>query len=138
MKDHNPIRTARRNVARQERIGAGSFCLFCGYACLESLTRKSVKWFNEHGIPTTLIRRLLEDHHVVGDAHDPNLIVTLCLTCHREITEGLAGEGVSMRPQRNLRKLIANVLRASAVLFESLASSYRKWASLLQENENEF
>ncbi len=41
-----------------------------------------------------------------------------------------------MRPEKNLRKLIARMLRASAVLFEFLATSYRKWASLL-ENQSE-
>lgn len=40
-----------------------------------------------------------------------------------------------MRPEKNLHKLIALMLRASAVLFESLASSYRKWASLLENRD---
>jgi hypothetical protein len=79
--------------------------------------------------------RLLEEHHIVGEAHDPDLMVTLCLNCHREITEGLAREGVSMHPERDTHKLIALVLRGSAVLFESLASSYRKWASLLERQD---
>ncbi len=96
----------------------------------------SRKWLEERGIPKDWIDRLLEEHHIVGEAHDPDLTVTLCLNCHREITEGLAREGVSMRPEKNLRKLIARMLRASAVLFEFLATSYRKWASLL-ENQSE-
>lgn len=75
---------------------------------------------------------MLEDHHIHGEVHDPDLIVTLCLNCHREITEGLAREGVSMDPETNLLKLVALVLRASAVLFDSLAASYRKWAALLE------
>jgi hypothetical protein len=37
-----------------------------------------------------------------------------------------------MRPEKNLHKLIAIVLRSSAVLFELLAVSYRKWATLLE------
>ena len=76
---------------------------------------------------------MLEVHHIVGEARDPDLAVTLCLNCHREITEGLAREiGVSMRPENNLFKLIAAMLRASAVLFDFLAAAYRKWASLLE------
>lgn len=81
------------------------------------------------------MNRLLEEHHVVGESHDPALLVTLCLNCHREITEGLACEGVSMQPERNIPKLVALVLRGSAVLFESLASSYRKWAILLEKSD---
>jgi hypothetical protein len=136
MRDRQPIRTARRTMLREERLGSDAFCLFCGYACLESLTHVSRKWLEERGIPKHRLNRLLEEHHVVGQAHDPDLTVTLCLNCHREITEGLAREGVGMYPEGNLCKLIALVLRASAVLFESLATSYRKWACLL-ENQSE-
>lgn len=68
----------------------------------------------------------------MGKARDTDLTVTLCLNCHREITEGLARDGVSMRPETNLFKLIGAMLRSSAVLFEFLAAAYRKWASLLE------
>jgi hypothetical protein len=137
MKDQHPIRTARRKALRQNRLGDDAFCLFCGYACLESLTNVSRKWLEARGVSKDWIDRLLEKHHVVGEAHDPDLTITLCLNCHREITEGLAREGVIMRPERNLRKLIALVLRASATHFEFLAVSYRRWASLLErESKN--
>lgn len=135
MRDQQPMRTARRKVLRKDRFGGNNFCLFCGYACLESLTRVTRQWLEAKGVPRELLDRLLEDHHVIGEAHDPDLIVTLCLNCHREITEGLAREGVSMYPERNIYKLVAVVLRGSAVLFEFLASSYRKWASLLEESD---
>jgi len=48
----------------------------------------------------------------------------------------VAREGVDMRPEKNIRKLTALRLRACAVHFESLATSYRNWANLL-ENEVE-
>jgi hypothetical protein len=105
---------------------------------LEGLTQVSRKWLEARGITRERLNRLLEQHHKDGAAHDPDLKITLCLNCHREITEGLAREGVSMYPERNLHKVIAHMLRASAVLFDSLAKSYRKWASLLdRETENE-
>ena len=136
MSDQQPIRTARRDAARRDRLGSNAFCLLCGYACLESLTQVSRKWLEARGISKDRIDRLLEEHHVVGETHDADLIVTLCLNCHREITEELAREGVSMRPEKNLHKFIALMLRASATLFEFLARSYRKWANLL-ENQPE-
>jgi hypothetical protein len=136
MGDQFPIRTARRKALREERLGKDAFCLFCGYGCLESLTQVSRKWLESTGVSKDWLTRLLEDHHVVGEAHDPDLLVTLCLNCHREVTEGLAREGVSMRPEKNISKLVALILRASAVFFEALAKSYRKWATLL-ENEVE-
>jgi len=136
MRDQQPIRTARRMVLRKDGLKSNAFCLFCGYACLESLTQVSRKWLEARGISKGRIDRLLEEHHIFGQAHDPDQTLTVCLNCHREITEALAREGVSMRPEMNLHKLIALMLRASAVLFELLATSYRKWARLL-ENQSE-
>jgi hypothetical protein len=133
VRDQHPIRTARRKTLRKERLGSDDFCLFCGYACLESLTPVSRRWLEQRGIPKDRLNRLLELHHGVGEAHDPDVIIMLCLNCHREITEGLACEGVSMHPETNLLKVITYVLRASAALFESLATSYRKWASRLED-----
>jgi hypothetical protein len=137
MGNQYPIRTARRKALREERLGKNAFCLFCGYGCFESLTQVSRKWLESNGVSTDWIERLLEDHHVVGEAHDPNLLVTLCLNCHREITEGLAREGVSMHPEKNVPKLVALMLRAAAVLLDGLAKSFRSWANLLaNEMEN--
>ena len=135
MRDQRPMRTARRKALRKGRFGCNDFCLFCGYACLESLTQVSRQWLEARGVQKERLDHLLEKHHVVGEAHDPALLVTLCLNCHREITEGLAREGVSMYPDRNIHKVVALVLRGSAVLFEFLASSYRKWASLLEDSD---
>jgi len=131
--DQQPVRTARRAVLREERLGADAFCLFCGYACTESLTRVSREWL-EARLPSAAIDSLLERHHIFGRNHDSDSLITLCLNCHREITEGLMREGVSMRPERNSYKRIALMLRACAVLFESLAASFRKWAISI-ENE---
>ena len=135
MRDQDPRRTARRNAHRKNRFGSNNFCLFCGYACLESLTQVSRRWLEANGIPAELLDRLLEEHHVHGKAHDPDLLVTLCLNCHREITEKLVREGISMRPEKNLQKFIALKLRGSAVLLESLASSFRDSASSLEKSD---
>jgi hypothetical protein len=133
--DQRPICTAKRKVLREDRLGSDAFCLFCGYARLESLTHVTRKWLEAGKIPKDWLDRLLEEHHIFGKAHDHDATVTLCLNCHREITEGMAREGISMRPERNKHKLIALVLRGSAVLFESLATSYRRWASLLENHD---
>jgi len=138
VRDQQPVQRARRKARRKDRFGRNDFCLFCGYGCLESLTQVSRQWIEMRGmIQKGHLDRFLEEHHVVGEAHDPALLVTLCLNCHREITEGLACEGVSMYPEQNIHKLVALVLRGSAVFFEFLASSYRKWASLLEDSDEE-
>ena len=136
MGNQYPIRTARRKALREDRLGKDAFCLVCGYGCLESLTQVTRRWLESKGVSKGWIDRLLEDHHVVGEVHDPDLQITLCLNCHREVTEGVAREGVSMRREKNVRKVTVLRLRACAVHFESLAGSYRKWADLL-ENEVE-
>lgn len=138
MSDQSPVRTARRKVLREDRLGSNPFCLFCGYACLESLTQVTREWLEAKRISKDWLDRLLEEHHVVGEAHDPNLIVTLCLNCHREVTEGLAREGVTMRPEKDRYKLVALMLRGSAVLFDFLAASFRKWANLLDQGKGEY
>ena len=135
MRDQDPRRTARRNARRKDRFGDNNFCLFCGYACLQSLTTVTRHWLEAKGIPADLLDRLLEEHHIHGKAHDPSLLVTLCLNCHREITENLMREGVSMRPQKNANEVIALKLKGSAVLLESLASSFRDSASSLEESD---
>lgn len=136
MGNQYPIRTARRKALREERLGRDAFCLFCGYGCLESLTQVTRKWLESKGISPDWIKRLLEDHHVGGEVHDPDLLITLCLNCHREVTEGVAREGVDMRPEVDIRRLTVLRLRASAVHFEHLAKSYRKWANLLEGEGN--
>lgn len=135
MRDQDPRRTARRNADRKARFGRDNFCLFCGYACLESLTIVTRDCLEAKGVPGELLKRLLEKHHIHGEAHDPSLTVTLCLNCHREITERLVREGISMYPEKDVPKLIALKLRASALLLESLASSYRDSASLLEDKD---
>jgi len=59
MSDQHPVRTARRNALRRDRLGDKPFCLFCGYACLESLTTVSRKWLEAKGVPKDWIDRLL-------------------------------------------------------------------------------
>lgn len=118
---------------REQRLGSDRFCLRCGYGCLEALTRVTRAWLEANGFDRDYLTRLLEKHHVTGEAHDPDLVITLCLNCHREITEGLAREGVNMRPETNVHTLTALRLRASAELFESLAKSYRDWATVIEK-----
>jgi hypothetical protein len=130
--DQNPIRSAAREALRKERFGANDFCFFCGYACLESLTQVSRNWLEARGLPTEVIEKLFEDHHVHGEAHDPNLTVTLCLNCHRAITEGLTRGGATMSPENNIVKSTAIRLRASAAFFDLLAISYRNCAKQLE------
>jgi hypothetical protein len=77
-------------------------------------------------------KRFLEDHHVVGESHDPILTVPLCRNCHYLATENLLLSDVSMLPEPNPVKRVAIILRGLAVHFEMLAEACRRWAGLLQ------
>lgn len=81
-------------------------------------------------------RRLLEDHHVVGKNHDPNLVVFLCRNCHYKVTEGYLQAGIDMRYEPNTQKRIATMLKALAVFFELLAERLRQWAALLDKGQD--
>lgn len=125
MKDKDPIATDVRRRRRQRRLGTDHpTCDLCGYSGLEALTPVTSGWLKAHGI---------ERHHVVGKNNDPNLVVSLCLNCHRTATEGLARAGVSMRSESDPIARVAQMLDALAAFFEMLVDALRRWAELLWE-----
>ena len=129
--DRDPIKTAARARRRHERHGGDpSVCLLCGYSDLVALVRVSPDWLMAHGVP----RSLLEEHHLAGRKHDPELTVPLCRNCHAEATEGLLRAGVSMRPEPNPIARVALQLDAQAIFHEALAASERRSAELLRKN----
>ncbi len=70
---------------------------------------------------------------MVGKNNDPNLVVSLCLNCHRTATEGLARAGVSMRSESDPIARVAQMLDALAAFFEMLVDVLRRWAELLRD-----
>jgi hypothetical protein len=131
MTEQTGIKTARRRRLKQERFGTlNPVCVLCGNGEIERFTAKPLGWLEERIPP----ERLIELHHVAGQNHDPNLVVPLCMNCHRTVTEGLARAGVSMRPQPEPREQIATILEALAVFFEYLVDSLRKWAEYLRKS----
>lgn len=90
--------------------------------------RKTLGWLKDR-VP----RRLLEEHHVVGENHDPNLVVLLCRNCHWKITEGNLQAGIDMQYEPDLQKRVATMLKAEAVFFEMFAESLWQWATLLDK-----
>jgi hypothetical protein len=119
MRDEKPIRTARRKLRRLTRLGSNHpICFRCSIA--------------EVAVLVPVSKRFLEDHHVVGESHDPILTVPLCRNCHYLATENLLLSDVSMLPEPNPVKRVAIILRGLAVHFEMLAEACRRWAGLLQ------
>lgn len=133
MIDHNPIKTDVRRRKRQDRFdNADPRCIFCGYPEIEALTAVTLEWLKSHG--SCVPKALTELHHVVGKKHDSDLVVPLCLNCHRLVTEDLARAGISMHPERDSKTLVALMLDALASFFELLVAALRRWAELLRAN----
>jgi hypothetical protein len=134
MIDQNPVKTAVRRRRKQERLGSLSpFCVLCGNGDIETLVPVTPDWLRQRIPP----ERLIELHHVVGEQHDSDVVVPLCLNCHRIVTEGLAKAGVSMHPEPQPRERVALMLDALAVFFEFLVKSLRQWAEYLRKSITE-
>jgi hypothetical protein len=116
---NNPARAARRKTELREKLGdEDASCFYCGYSNPVALRR----------VP----QKFLPEHHVLGQNHDPDLVVFVCLNCHAEAHESLANEVVDLEPIADVVKRVATMLRAEAVHLEMLAKSKRKQAALLE------
>lgn len=118
---HNPVRAARRESELRERLGcANPSCILCGYSVLTGLRRVSRTW--------------LEEHHVLGRAHDSHVCVILCYNCHAEATERQRDAGVEFRRQTDPIERVIAELRSLATFFEMLAPALQRMAEGLEES----
>ncbi len=115
--EQDPIGNDARNARRERRLGADARCFLCGFA-------KPAAIFTAH-------RKVLEKHHVVGRANDPELTVILCLNCHAVMTEEYRAHGVSMRPGDILERVIA-ILRACSAFLPAVGDTCFRLATELQ------
>jgi hypothetical protein len=104
----------------------------CGESELASLTPVTSDWLKANGIE--IPKSLINFHHVVGEKHDRELGVPLCLNCHAKAHEHLRKAGISMQPVLNRVAGIALMLDAMASFFEMLITALRKWAEVLRQS----
>jgi len=120
VRDQKPIRTARRKVQRLRKLGTDfPVCLYCG--CSEVALLRPVS------------KRFLEDHHILGESHDPKLTAFLCRNCHYLATENLLRADVSMLPEPEPLKRAAIMLRALSVHHRMLSDTHWQLATSLEE-----
>jgi len=119
--DDTPISTARRDMRRLKRLGPGPYiCVLCGYSNPVALIP---------GGGAEVKDGPFEDHHVVGQHHDPHFMVLLCRNCHAEQTEFLLQAGVQMRSEPDPGKREVLRLKALATFHEHAAAAIRLWAA---------
>jgi hypothetical protein len=103
-------RQVRREIARL-RLGTDEpvGCAICGETEPALLRRAS--------------RRLIEFHHLAGEANDPDLGVFLCLTHHSWCTIRMEEAGIPLGrgERRSLLERLEAVLRGLAIFFELAA-----------------
>ena len=113
--EKNPIQNDARRTAREEQLGSERTCRLCQEADIAALRRGS--------------RSLLEEHHVVNEANDADLTITLCFNCHRKLTERMRANGTSTAaPKTCLDQLVAFLLGLAA-FFRMLSEKLTEWAS---------
>jgi hypothetical protein len=117
----DPIRDDARRARRQRRLGTDAVCVLCGECNPEALTK--------------VRRSLLEQHHLAGEANDPNLRVVVCRNDHARLTEAQQVSGVDLRraSERSSLARLEAVLRGLADFFVLLAQALRGWADEIRE-----
>jgi hypothetical protein len=94
--DRDPVKTAVRRARRQQRLGSEASCAFCGVADQESL-----RIVDDPKLIERIRQILLERHHPLALAQDPDLTIILCRNCHALATESLRCADVPLEIQGN-------------------------------------
>ena len=126
--DREPIKTAVRTLARENRLGEGpKVCIRCGYADPLALIGVKRNWIHVH--KNFLPQSLFEYDHIVGRNHDPDFTFPICRNCHAEVTELRRRAGITMNFQPDAREREALRLEALAFFLEIVAAALRRWAA---------
>jgi len=123
--DSDPFRTARRNMRRRARFGSiPQACILCPCLDLAALISGTRSELEAKGIPRTLF----EGDHIVGRAHDPEFVFSICRNCHALVTDERLRAGISMLPEPDRNERAALRLDALALFEEKIAEALRRWA----------
>src|SRR4051812_16589819 len=126
--DRDPIKTAIRNLARENRLGEGpKVCILCSYGDPLGLIGIKKDWVGRH--KNCLPRNLFEKDHIVGRNHDPDFIFPICRNCHAEITELRRRAGITMGFLSDPKEREALRLEALAFFLEMVTAALRRWAA---------
>ena len=74
----------------------------------------------------------MEDDHILGRNHNPNLVVEICQLHHAQLTEARLAAGAEMEEQRKPIKSVEMALRSLAVTGQASASAINKLSEGLE------
>lgn len=112
---HNPARTARREVEAQEKNGTELVrCIYCG-----------------NTDPLIVRPRRIADHHLFSKKRD-SMEVPSCLNCHAVAHEHLRDADVPMTCEKEPTMFARAIFRALAVHFSLLAKACWRFARRMQ------
>lgn len=74
----------------------------------------------------------LEDEHIAGRNHVPNITVKICQPCHATLTEGRFASGADMNKQPNSVQAVEMALRSLAVTGRASATLTSKISEALE------
>jgi hypothetical protein len=75
---------------------------------------------------------LFELHHPAVRQHDGQLVVVVCIRCHRDLTVRQQNDGVPMRRQPTFLERLIAILEGLASFFRDLAESFIRHAQDLR------
>jgi hypothetical protein len=126
--DRDPVKKAVRRARRQQRLGSEASCALCGVADQESL-----RIVEDPKLRDRIRQIVLERHHPLTSAQDPDLTIILCRTCHALATESLRCAGVPMMIQGNpLDRQIARC-KAWGAFYRDAAGAEDRMVEALEE-----
>jgi hypothetical protein len=110
-KDKNPKKNARREAKQRRRLPPDAVCSICGESA----------------------PHLLEEHHVMGQAHEGTVTIILCKNCHGKATEGQLREEVELRATDTFLERIAAIFGSLAAFFRFLAEAFDRLAKQVKD-----
>jgi len=125
IQEPDPMRNEARRARQARRLPLDSACALCGETDPAVLREDSL-------LPSTL--RLLQMHHVLGEANDEAVVVCLCLTCHAKATAAQL-DAAALPPGSSPRCLerIVYSMRSLGSFFQLLADWCHRCAELVTQ-----
>jgi len=112
--EKNPIENDKRNASRTRKLGEDAVCILCGLADPTVLEEVAGKY--------------LEDHHIVGQNHDPDATHPICPNCHKKVHIGMMAAGADLETAPHTLDRLVSIMRALGAFFEMLMKACYRWA----------